>query len=110
MEQPWPDSGYTACGLVWRQQFVRLCLHLADSRSGAVIPWLLDAPQQDAVVRNVFNFDCLHLGGAEDDDVLAAEAGLVLTLVEGITRFVWLEPTRFCDNDGADIDPMGCDI
>lgn len=74
----WPDMDTAA------QEFVRECLHYADSRSGAVISRSPATLQHGAVVGEVLYFENLHLGGAEGDELFPAKERYecLLVLVE----------------------------
>lgn len=64
------------------QKMVRQCLHCANSRSGGVVTGPVAALWHSKVVGQVLHFDYLHLGGAEGDELLAAEARYECLLVQ----------------------------
>lgn len=63
------------------QYFARQCLHCADSRSSADIPWLLVALRHRGCGEQMSYFDFLYFRGAEGDEVFAAGAGYEYVLV-----------------------------
>ena len=80
------------------REFVRQCLHCADSKSGTIIPRPLAELRHGTVVGEVLHFDFLHLGDAEGGGMISEQSGLayLLVLVEDVSGYVWLEPEQSC--------------
>ena len=85
-------------------KFVCQCLHCVDSKAGSAMPRPLGDLVHSTEVGDVLHFDYLSLG---ESDVVDA-GGLidggykhVLVLMDGLSRFVWLEGIVSCSMEEA---------
>ena len=70
------------------REFVRQCLHCADTRSGDVVPRPLDETVHGTALNKVVHFDYLYVG----------ESGFryILVITDDPSNFVSMEPVDFC--------------
>ncbi|CAM9990665.1 unnamed protein product, partial [Sphacelaria rigidula] len=72
-------------------EYVRQCLHCADSRAGDVVPCPLGETVHGTTPNEVVHFDFLHVG---ESSPLAFQD--ILVLMDDLSNFVALEPVAVC--------------
>ena len=82
------------------REFVRQCLHCADSRSGDVIPRPLGETVHGTAPNEVVHFDHLHVGesGSLSSQGLSEAGGFryILVIMDDRSNYVCLEPVEVC--------------
>ena len=82
------------------REFVRQCLHCADSRAGDVIPRPLGETVHGTMPNEVVHFDYLYVGksGPLASQGLSEDAGFryILVIMDDLSNFVTLEPVAVC--------------
>ena len=82
------------------REFVRQCLHCADSRAGDVVPRPLGETVHGTTPNEVVHFDYLYVGdsGPLASHGLSEEAGFryILVIMDDPSNFVTLEPVAVC--------------
>ena len=79
-------------------EFVRQCLHCADTRSGDVVPRPLGDTVHGTAPNEVVHFDCLYVGerGPQASQGLSEDSGFryILVIMYDLSNFVSMEPVE----------------
>ena len=82
------------------REFVRQCLHCADTRSGDVVPRPLGETVHGTAPNEVEHFDYLYVGesGPQASQGLSEDAGFryILVITDDLSNFVLIEPVVVC--------------
>ena len=82
------------------RDFVRQCLHCADSRAGETVPRPLGETVHGTIPGEVVHFDYLYVGesGPLASQRLSEDGGYryILVLMDDLSNFVCLEPVAVC--------------
>ena len=82
------------------REFVRQCLHCADTRSGDVVPRQLGETVHGTVPNEVVHFDYLYVGksGPQASQGLPEAGGFryILVIMNDLSNFVSMEPVEVC--------------
>ncbi|CAM9685520.1 unnamed protein product, partial [Sphacelaria rigidula] len=82
------------------REFVRQCLHCADSRAGGFVPRPFGETVHGTTPNEVVHFDFLHVGesGPLASQGLSEDAGFryILVIMDDLRNFVALEPVAVC--------------
>ena len=82
------------------REFVRQCLHCADTRSGDVVPRPLGETVHGTAPNEVVHFDYLHVGesGPQASQGLSEDGGFryILVIMDDLSNFVSMEPVEVC--------------
>ena len=74
------------------REFVRQCLHCADTRSGDVVPRPLGETVHETATNEVVHFDYLHVGesGPQASQRLPEDGGFryILVIMDDLSNFV----------------------
>ncbi|CAM9419279.1 unnamed protein product, partial [Scytosiphon promiscuus] len=82
------------------REFVRQCLHCADTRSGDVVPRPLGETVHGTAPNEVGHFDYLYVGesGPQASQGLSEDGGFryILVIMDDLSNYVSLEPVEVC--------------
>ena len=82
------------------REFVRQCLHCADTRSGDVVPRPLGETVHGTAPNEVVHFDYLYVGesGPQASQGLSEDGGFryILVIMDDLGNFVSMEPVEVC--------------
>ena len=82
------------------REFVRQCLHYADTRSGDVVPRPLGETVHGLAPNDVVHFDYLHVGESDPQasQALPEDGGFryMLVIMDDLSNFVLMEPVEIC--------------
>ena len=82
------------------REFVRQCLHCADTRSGDVVPRPLGETVHGTAPNEVVHFDYLYVGesGPQASQGLSEDGSFryIFVIMDDISNFVSMEPVEVC--------------
>ena len=82
------------------REFVRQCLHCADTRSEDVVPRPLGETVHGTARNKVVHFDYLYVGesGPQASQGLSEDGGFrdILVIMDDLSNFVSMEPVEVC--------------
>ena len=81
------------------REFVRHCLHCADTRSGDVVPRPLGETFHGTAPNEVVHFGYLYVGesGPQASQGLSEDGGFrYLVIIDDLSNFVLMEPVEVC--------------
>ena len=82
------------------REFIRQCLHCADTRSGDVVPRPLGETVHGTAPTEVVHFDYLHVGesGPQASQGLPEDGGFryILVIMDNLSNLVSMEPEEVC--------------
>ena len=84
------------------RDMTRLCLYCADTKAGALVPRTLEETSHGREPNAVVHFDFLYMGKSAVDVGVDAADGFqyVLLILEDVSGYKWLRPSRACTANG----------
>ena len=90
------------------RDMTRRCLYCAETKTGVLVPRTLERTPHGRKSNAVVPSDCLYKGESAMDAGIDAANGIqyVLAILEDVSGYTWLQPSRACTENGTMGNPV----